>query len=174
MSSHASTQSRGNASPKKLSTTIYNVSNSLESKADTLISICFIKANPVVQLVMTPVIFVSFLTSLAWVEFHYSLRRAHSHSEEPSALPQWLHRIVYREAPYKYIRASSTKPKAPAADDEGSRWYYHRKQRKLMKMEADDAFQIRRTVLVVLALLGIAASWVLWWVVWWIRITVTT
>ncbi|ROW11562.1 hypothetical protein VMCG_01470 [Cytospora schulzeri] len=148
MSSHATAQSRGNASPKKLSTTIYN-------------------------LVMTPVIFVSFLTSLAWVEFRYSLRRSHSHSEEPSALPRWLHRIVYREAPYKYVKMSPTKAKAPAASDEGTRWYYHRKQRKLMKMEVDDAFQIRRTVLVVLGLLGVVASWALWWVVWWIWTTAT-
>lgn len=123
---------------------------------------------------MTPVIFVSFLTSLAWVEFRYSIRRAHSHSEEPSALPQWLHRIVYRETPYKYVRVDPTKPNAPAGSDEGTRWYYHRKQRKLMEMEADDAFQIRKTVLVVSAVVGVAASWVLWWVVWWIWITITT
>lgn len=122
---------------------------------------------------MTPVIFVSFLASLAWVEFRYSLRRAHSHSEEPSALPRWLHGIVYREAPYKYVKVNSTKPKAPAESDGGTRWFYHSKQRKLMKMEVDDAFQIRKTVLVVMAVLGVAASWVLWWLIWWIWFTVT-
>lgn len=148
MSSHVTAQTQGNASPKKLSTTIYN-------------------------LVMTPVIFVSFLTSLAWVEFCYSLRRAHSHSEEPSAMPRWLHRIVYRETPYKYVKVDSTKAKAPVGSDEGTRWYYHSKQRKLMKMEVDDAFQIRKTVLVVLGLLGVAASWLLGWVMWWIWITAT-
>lgn len=148
MSSHVTAQSRADASPKKLSTTVYN-------------------------LVMTPVIFVSFLTSLAWVEFCYSLRRAHSHSEEPSAMPRWLHRIVYRETPYKYVKVDSTKARAPVGSDEGTRWYYHSKQRKLMKMEVDDAFQIRKTVLVVLGLLGVAASWLLGWVIWWIWITAT-
>ena len=123
---------------------------------------------------MTPLVFVSFLASLAWVDFRYSLMRSHSHSEDPSRLPRWLHRAVYREAPYKYVKVDTTKPSAPPASDEGVRWYYHSKQRKLMRMEADDAFQIRSTVLVVLGLLAVAATWALWWVVWWIKITATS
>lgn len=126
---------------------------------------------------MTPLIFVSFLVSLAWVNFRYSVMRAHSHSEDPSRLPRWLHRVVYREAPYKYVKVDATKPgapAAPAAHDEGSRWYYHSKQRKLMRMEVGDAFQIRSTVLMVLGLLAVAATWALWWVVWWIKITATS
>jgi hypothetical protein len=108
---------------------------------------------------MTPIIFVSFLFSLAWVDFRYSVMRSHSHSEEPSQLPPWLHRIAYRQSPYKYAKVNAT--------GEGTRWYYHSKQRKLMKMEADDAFQIRETVLVVLGLLAVAATWAASWTGWW-------
>ena len=37
-----------------------------------------------------------------------------------------------------------------------------------MKMEADDAFQIRGTVLVVLGLLAVAATWAASWAGWWL------
>lgn len=121
---------------------------------------------------MTPIIFVSFLVSLAWVDFRYSIMRAHSHSEEPSQLPRWLHRIAYRQAPYKYVKVDATGAKAPAESSEGTRWYYHSKQRKLMRMEADDAFQIRGTVLVVLGLLAVAVTWAASRAAWWLWIMV--
>ncbi|KAL2290896.1 hypothetical protein FJTKL_14839 [Diaporthe vaccinii] len=126
------------------------------------------KWTTIYQLVMTPIIFVSFLVSLAWVDFRYSIMRSHSHSEEPSRLPRWLHRITYREAPYKYVKVDATHTTAPAESSEGTRWYYHSKQRKLMKMEADDAFQIRGTVLVALGLLAVAATWAASWAGWWL------
>lgn len=117
---------------------------------------------------MTPIIFVSFLFSLAWVDFRYSIMRSHSHSEEPSQLPRWLHRITYREAPYKYVKVDAAYTKDRAGSGEGARWYYHSKQRKLMKMEADDAFQIRGTVLVALGLLAVAATWATSYAAWWL------
>lgn len=134
---------------------------------------------------MTPVIFVSFLASLAWVEFRYSLMRSHSHSETPSNLPRWLHHVVYREAPYRYVRvnddarnidSTTARPKtsrttsssSTASASEGSKWYYHSKQRKLMKMEVDDAFQIRGTVLMALGLLALGFTWAVWRVSWWL------
>lgn len=49
-----------------------------------------------------------------------------------------------------------------SADDDGGEWYYHSKQRKLMKMEVTDAFEVRTTVLVVLGLLAAASSWATW------------
>lgn len=121
---------------------------------------------------MTPIIFVSFLVSLAWVDFRYSILRSHSHSEEPSQLPRWLHRIAYRQAPYKYVKVNAADAKAAAESNEGTRWYYHSKQRKLMKMEADDAFQIRGTVLVILGLLAVATTWAASWAGWWLWIMV--
>lgn len=132
-----------------------------------------VQADRPFKLVMTPIIFVSFLVSLAWVDFRYSIMRSHSHSEEPSQLPRWLHRITYREAPYKYVKVDATHSKSPRGSSEGTRWYYHSKQRKLMKMEADDAFQIRGTVLVALGLLAVAAAWAASWAGWWLWTMVT-
>lgn len=116
------------------------------------------------QVVMTPVIFVSFLFSLAWVDFRYSLMRSHSHSETPSRMPHWLHRLLYRESPYQYVRVNAISPAAiaPSEKDEGQRWHYHTKQRKLMKMEVDDAFHIRGSVLVVLGLVVAIGTLVTW------------
>lgn len=111
---------------------------------------------------MTPVIFVSFLASLAWVDFRYSLMRSHNHSDIPSRMPRWLHQLLYREAPYQYVRVNSSGPATPTTGKEGTKWYYHSKQRKLMKMEVDDAFQIRGSVLTVLGLLAVLATWASW------------
>lgn len=112
---------------------------------------------------VTPVIFVSFLASLAWVDFRYSLMRSHSHSESRSRMPGWLHQALYREAPYQYVRVDSNNPGTPGpGEGEGSRWYYHSKQRKLMKMEVEDAFQIRGSVLVILGLLAAVGTWAAW------------
>lgn len=104
---------------------------------------------------MTPIIFISFLVSLAWVEFRYTLIRLHSHSEIPKRMPRWLHHLIYHEAPYQYVQVDSGSPK-------DTRWYYHSKQRKLMKMEVEDAFQIRNTVLLALGLFTMASIWGLW------------
>lgn len=111
---------------------------------------------------MTPVIFVSFLASLAWVDFRYTLMRSHSHSDATSRMPRWLHTLLYRDTPYQYVRVDRSKLDAPTTGDDGTKWYYHTKQRKLMRMEAEDAFRIRGSVLVVLGLLALLSTWVLW------------
>lgn len=111
---------------------------------------------------MTPVIFVSFLVSLVWVDFRYSVMRSHNHSDASSGMPRWLHAVLYREAPYQYVRVDRSQP-ANSSSTTDSKWYYHTKQRKLMRMEAEDAFRIRGSVLVVLGLLVVAASWAVWW-----------
>lgn len=122
---------------------------------------------------MTPVIFVSFLVSLVFVDFKYSLMRSHNHSEATSRMPRWLHTLLYREAPYQYVRVDRSKPDTPTAGNDGARWHYHTKQRKLMKMEAEDAFRMRGSVLVVLGLLAVAVSCVAWHMTWWLWAVVT-
>lgn len=118
---------------------------------------------------MTPIMVVSFLVSLAWVDFRYSLMRSHNHSATPSRMPRWLHQLLYREAPYQYVRVdpknSGTSPTAETK--ERGEWYYHSKQRKLMKMEVDDAFHIRGSVLMIMGLLAILATWIFWRVTTW-------
>lgn len=131
---------------------------------------------------MTPIIFVSFLVSLALVDFQYYAMRVRSYEEEDSGsrLPAWLHRLVYRPQPYQYVRVTVDQTSrggrgavagagaGRSAERNDSRgWYYHSKQRKLMKMEVDDAFAIRSTVLAVMGVLVLVFGWVLWQVARW-------
>ena len=115
-------------------------------------------------MIMTPVIFITFLVSLSLVDFRYSAMRSQYHAEQPSRLPPWLHRLIYRYRPYQYVvideKGDLTGKKADAR-------YYHSKQRKLMKMEIDDAFEIRSTVLVALGLLSMVVAWATWRVIVW-------
>lgn len=99
--------------------------------------------------------------------------RSHNHSDVPSRMPRWLHQILYREAPYQYVRADPSSSRAPAAEKDGTRWYYRTKQRKLMKMEVDDAFQIRASVQTVLGLIALLATWAAWRAGWWAWAVIT-
>ncbi|KAJ6786873.1 hypothetical protein PWT90_00014 [Aphanocladium album] len=95
------------------------------------------------MIIMTPINFVSFLVSLVLVDIHYTRLRMHTHAESRSRLPNWLHDILYRRHPYEDLHQRPGGIQEP--------WYYHSKQKKLMKMEAEDAFRLRGTVLVGLA-----------------------
>ncbi|KAK3337384.1 hypothetical protein B0T19DRAFT_71006 [Cercophora scortea] len=118
------------------------------------------------QLVMTPVIFVSFLVSLALVDLKYSIRRSHYHADErPGRLPGWLHRLLYRYQRYQYVAVDEHGQ--PLSDKSSTPWYYHSKQKKLVKMEAADAFEIRSTVLVLLGLLSFGITWGTWRAITW-------
>ncbi|KAL0939355.1 uncharacterized protein CTRU02_205965 [Colletotrichum truncatum] len=124
--------------------------------------------------VMTPIIFVSFLLSLAWVDIKYTLKRSRNHGHDHGGgwMPAWLHSIVYRRSPYYYEQAQ--KHSSPSPSDEQGEWYYHSKQKKLMHMEVDDAFEVRGRVLVVLGIMSLAMVWGFWilssWMlknIWW-------
>ncbi|KAK1600047.1 uncharacterized protein LY79DRAFT_664431 [Colletotrichum navitas] len=109
--------------------------------------------------IVTPIIFVSFLLSLAWVDIRYTIKRSRNYSQE-GWMPSWLHNVVYRSSPYHSVQVRDQKSPRPA--DEKEEWYYHSKQKKLMRMEVDDAFQMRGHVLVVLALVSLAVFWGVW------------
>ncbi|OAR01992.1 hypothetical protein LLEC1_00096 [Akanthomyces lecanii] len=99
---------------------------------------------------MTPINFVSFLISLVLVDIHYSRLRMHTHAESRTRLPNWLHDLLYHKHPYEGMR------QRPSGLHES--WYYHSKQKKLMKLEAEDAFRLRSTVLVGLAVVAAAGT----------------
>lgn len=92
---------------------------------------------------MTPVNFSVFLFSLLLVDLRYTIARSHLHTNAQNKLPAWLHNLIYRPQPYSYMPGNN-----PNANGQ---WYYHTKQKKLMKMEAAEAFELRNTVLVLLA-----------------------
>ncbi|CRK18437.1 hypothetical protein BN1723_017650 [Verticillium longisporum] len=110
------------------------------------------------KLIMTPIIFVSFLVSLAWVDLRYTLMRSHGRRSD-SRLPAWLHHLVYRPA-HEHDR---TRPARAAGGGGGQSQttggYYHTKQKKLAKMEMADAFEIRTHVAAVLAVLVTVVAW---------------
>ena len=106
---------------------------------------------------MTPLLFTSFLFSLLLVDLRYSALRAHYHADGQSQrLPRWLHRIVYRYRPYRY---------GDGPDGAGGDGHYHSNQRKLMRMEAEEAFELRGGVLVALVVVGLGMLWMVWRVV---------
>ncbi|KAK4188365.1 hypothetical protein QBC35DRAFT_206587 [Podospora australis] len=130
---------------------------------------------------MTPVFLVSFIISLVIVDIRNTALRRHFHAEdsEPSRMPRWLHRILYRYKPYKYevlvddngkpvtaptrIRDGVPPIVGPASREE----FYHSKQRKLMKMEVMEAFETRESVVAVLAVIGVGVLFVAWRVASW-------
>ncbi|KAI0176165.1 hypothetical protein GGR52DRAFT_347978 [Hypoxylon sp. FL1284] len=122
---------------------------------------------------MTPINFITFILSLYLVDSHYHDRRMQEHSERygrlPSwPLPSWLDRLLFRPQPYGWVGrqvTTSTTTTTTTTTPNGARperWYYHTKQKKLMKMEAADAFELRRPVLLVLAAVAVGATWALW------------
>ncbi|KAK1961735.1 hypothetical protein LY78DRAFT_661873 [Colletotrichum sublineola] len=109
--------------------------------------------------IVTPIIFISFLLSLMWVDIRYTIQRSRNHNQG-GWMPSWLHNVMYQRSPYHYVQARDQKNPRPAGEKE--EWYYHSKQKKLIRMEVDDAFQMRGHVLVVLALVSLAVFWGVW------------
>lgn len=106
---------------------------------------------------MTPILFVSFLISLAWVDFRYSVLRSKTNSRE-SRLPAWLHNAVYRPCAARGQGNSKGKRSTGGPQD----GYYHSNQKKLAEMEMADAFEVRGTVIMLLLATSAALSWGLW------------
>ncbi|WYZ34461.1 hypothetical protein EsH8_I_000737 [Colletotrichum jinshuiense] len=109
--------------------------------------------------IMTPIIFVSFLLSLVWVDIRYTIKRSRNHGNE-GWMPSWLHNVVYRRSPYHYVQVKQQKK--PKLNEDQEEWYYHSKQKKLMRMEVDDAFKMRGHVLLTLALMSLVIVWGVW------------
>lgn len=138
----------------------------------------YLDTNPQTQAILTPINFITFLLSLYLVDCRYEDERARRHAAGRSArgpgemlLPTWLHRVLFSPQPYEWVdqrRTTTTPtpgpPNPPNRNDE--RYYYHTKQRKLMKMEAADAFGLRTPVLLALSLTGAVAAWAAWRLGW--------
>ncbi|KAI0020182.1 hypothetical protein F4780DRAFT_383821 [Xylariomycetidae sp. FL0641] len=133
--------------------------------------------------IMTPINFISFLLSLYLVDAQYQTQRSQGHypASSPSyasaaehslaaKLPPWLHHLLFRpQQPYAWISRGSptggdhdqarvTTTTTTTTTDQ-TPWFYHTKQRKLLKREAADAFELRATVLAALTAAALAASW---------------
>ena len=110
---------------------------------------------------MTPINFVTFLVSLWLVDYHYHQQREYESARRgprDSRLPAWLHRLVYKpQQPYCWAgpgAATTTSSSSSSSSSNGgeTRWYYHSKQKKLMRLHAAEAFEMRNPVLFAVAL----------------------
>ncbi|KAI0535752.1 hypothetical protein GGR58DRAFT_426038 [Xylaria digitata] len=144
------------------------------------------------QAVMTPINFVAFLVSLYLIDSRYRAQRNRQHEGKASdnkRIP-WLHRLLYRQnsSPYDWVgspqrrlspQSAHTTPrhevdiknedKAPRSIKEiGSPWFSHTMQKKLLIMEAADAFGLQNSVLFALFVLAIFIAWVLWQAMMWL------
>ncbi|KAI1466720.1 uncharacterized protein F4812DRAFT_432553 [Daldinia caldariorum] len=123
----------------------------------------------IIQAIMTPVHFISFLLSLYLVDCRYHAKRIQEHSARYSRLPtwllpSWLDRLLFSPHPYGWVDRKKQDGAAAAGSGApgGERWYYHTKQKKLMKMETADAFEMQRSVLLGLGVVALFAVWVFW------------
>jgi hypothetical protein len=122
------------------------------------------------QLFIAPLVFVSFLLSLALVDSRNNSRRTHSHS--PSRAPptflghtkEFLHSLVYKPtsaSPYAYIKSPNSQASlrnGAGKAKENEPWHWNTKQRHMMKAEMDDAFRVRKWVVVFLVAFGVAST----------------
>ncbi|KAH8735376.1 hypothetical protein BGZ61DRAFT_526474 [Ilyonectria robusta] len=123
------------------------------------------------SMVMTPVNLVVFLLSLALVDLRYTLARTSNNrggagDAASGLLPRWLLRWLPALLTQRLDRLVSSLRGQPYRDsrDASGRWYYHSKQKKLIKMEADEAFRLRGIVMTVLAVLAVAVTMVFYYV----------
>ncbi|KAI8954720.1 hypothetical protein F4801DRAFT_446569 [Xylaria longipes] len=141
----------------------------------------------VYKAIVTPVNFVTFLVSLYLVDTRYRAQRQNQHEAIERPL---LHRFLYRRrySPYDWVDnhqgRSSPQPANTAlhhgagtknavdtprsTKDAGGSWFYHTKQKELLKLEAADAFALRDSVLFALCILAVLVSWALWLMVVWL------
>ncbi len=117
------------------------------------------------QLLIAPITFVSFLLSLALIDNRNASLRYHIHASSPSPASDgiygWakntLHSWVYRPQPYAYVispdllqrQKSGEIVKEQAAKVEP--WHWKTKQKTMMKMEVADAFEMRKWVVLAMA-----------------------
>jgi hypothetical protein len=63
---------------------------------------------------------------------------------------------VPEQSPYAYVKSPDAKEDGERKD--GEPWHWHTKQRKMMKAEMDDAFRLRKSVMVFLILAGVGSA----------------
>jgi len=116
------------------------------------------------QAIMTPINFITFIISLYIVSGRNQQKRMAMHPRGPDSgavaswLPAWFHDALFQPQPYHPTGDQSAAVNPPNYSDK--RFYYHTKQKKIMKLEATDAFELRSSVLGALCVAAVALVWV--------------
>ncbi|PMD19629.1 hypothetical protein NA56DRAFT_646954 [Hyaloscypha hepaticicola] len=137
------------------------------------------------RLLIAPLTFISFLLSLALIDSRNHSLRTHSHSPSrppPSSylghIKSFLHSLIYKPAassPYAYIKSPNKEKDGKGnggkvgKGKEEEPWHWHTKQRHMMKAEMEDAFRLRKWVVLVLLAAGVVAVFGLVAVVRWVQ-----
>lgn len=133
------------------------------------------------QIILTPITFFSFLVSLALIsERNVALRTTtHNHGAYPNTIigniKTFLHALAFKRvptSPYAYVRSpnpsSSAVNQAGKDNVEKEPWHWHSKQRQMMRAEVDDAFRVRKSVVVVLGTVLLGSLLLSCWSVRWL------
>ncbi|CAL3962332.1 unnamed protein product [Diplocarpon coronariae] len=139
------------------------------------------KESAISRLVITPLVFLSFLLSLALIDSHnHNLRHSHSpsHAQPTTVLGhirQLIHSLIFTEVkdrgPYAYVKSPASREMEQERDASSSSgraneepWHWHTKQGKMMRAEMEDAFKLRKWVVIALVGVlfnGVMAVWML-------------
>jgi hypothetical protein len=126
-------------------------------------------------MIIAPLTFVSFLLSLALIDTRNTTLREHYHAAPtppPSTIGghirQWVHTLCYKRSPYASYEPPGTGEKLAdgtvqtpgGAVRQG--WFWHTKQRKMMRLEVTEAFELRRSMLVLMGFVAVVASYVVY------------
>ncbi|KAI0972518.1 hypothetical protein F4678DRAFT_428331 [Xylaria arbuscula] len=130
------------------------------------------------QAIATPINFIAFIVSLYLIDNRN--RAQHERGPEGkangSSRRTWLHKLLYRQraSPYDWVDSYQVQAKGDDAASPASRqangnpWFYQTKQKKLLRVEAADAFALRSSVLFALGVLTVSAAWLLCWAAMWL------
>jgi len=128
------------------------------------------KQTAVTRFFTAPLTFLSFLISLALIDYQNQTLRARSH---PPPVPSTIfgrvkaivHMLLYRPQsnPYAYVRSPDARGKNGEESKENEQpWHWNTKQRKMIRMEVVDAFEIRQWVVAGLALGALVLGTLAW------------
>ncbi|KAI0104823.1 hypothetical protein GGR51DRAFT_521373 [Nemania sp. FL0031] len=134
------------------------------------------------QAIMTPINFVTFIVSLYLIDTHHRAQRYRQHERNANGNKgrPWLHWLLYSQrSPYEMVNSSQTqvlqqsttttiRHETRVGDGDSGSWFYQTKQRKLLKVEATEAFALRNSVLFVLCVLAASVTWVFWRTMLWL------
>ncbi|KAK8050642.1 hypothetical protein PG994_012372 [Apiospora phragmitis] len=104
------------------------------------------------RIVMTPINLISFILGLWLVDLRNQWHREHHHHSHSRPRPP---------SSASYLPAWIWRPREPAEEP----FYYHSKQRKLMRMEASEAFLLRNRVIFGLVLVAMVVLWATSWMI---------
>ncbi|OBT77883.1 hypothetical protein VF21_03223 [Pseudogymnoascus sp. 05NY08] len=106
------------------------------------------------RLVIAPITFLSFLLSLFLIDSYTTSSRRRDRATRPArgwggGVKEALSALLWKPkpgSPYAYVGGSRGQGKG----GEGEEWVWHTKQRKMLRMEVVDAFELRRWVVAAL------------------------